>query len=125
MLPIKITYFFSFFFFHFIKSDLSSFSLNFEDTSSYKGYFVRKITNTKVYIGNLYQEMTYDINTKTSDNYYIPSLCGEGTSCPLIMMENSIPTYSVSKKGETYQVVNLSNNNTQSNTFGYNQMGIF
>ena len=125
MLPIKITYFFSFFFFHFIKSDLSSFSLNFEDTSSYKGYFVRKITNTKVYIGNLYQEMTYDINTKTSDNYYIPSLCGEGTSCPLIMMENSIPTYSVSKKGETYQVVNLSNNNTQSNTFGYNQMGIY
>ena len=57
--------------------------------------------------------------------YYKSSLCGEGTSCPLIMMENSIPTYSVSKKGETYQVVNLSNNNTQSDTFGYNQMGIY
>lgn len=110
----------------FIKSDLSSYSIGISDTSTYKGYFVRKITSDKIYIGNLFEEKTYDLTTNISEKYYKPCICGTGTACPLIVFDsNNNPTYSVSKKDAQVQIINLNNNGTQTGDFGYNMMGIY
>lgn len=88
----------------FIQSNLSSYSLAISDTLSFKGFFVRKVTPNKIYIGNLFEEKTYDLNTNTSEKYYKPCICGTGTACPLIVLDNnSNPTYSVSKKEEKFK----------------------
>ena len=110
----------------FIQANLSSYSLGISDTLSFKGFFVRKVTPNKIYIGNLFEEKTYDLNTNTSEKYYKPCICGTGTACPLIVLDNnSNPTYSVSKKEEKIQIINLINNETQTDNFGYNMMGIY
>ena len=107
-------------------SDLSQFSLGFTETATFEGAFVRKVTSDKVYVGNLFEEKTFDIITKTSDNYYKHSVCACGTACPLIVFDNNNnPTHSVSKNGGNYYVVDLSNNNTQSGSFGNDQLGVY
>lgn len=109
-----------------IKSDLSSYSIGISDTRTYQGYFVRKITPNKIYIGNLFEEKTYDLINKISGKYYKPCICGTGTACPLIVLDsNNNPTYSVSKKGDLIQVIELNYNRTQTSHFGYNMMGIY
>ena len=107
-------------------SDLSQYSLGFTETTTFQGAFVRKVTKDKVYVGNLSEEKTFDLITKTTEKYYKPSVCACGTACPLIVFDSdNNPSHSVSKNGDYYYVVDLSNNYTQSGTFGYNQMGIY
>ena len=107
-------------------SDLSQFSLGFTERTTFKGAFVRKVTSDKVYVGNLFEEKTFDLITKTSDNFYKPSVCACGTACPLIVFDNNNnPTHSVSKNGGNYYVVDLSNNSTQSGSFGIDQLGVY
>ena len=92
---------------------LTEIQINFPtpNTSSFSGLFARKISENKVYISNLQEEMIYNIVTNTMEKQIIkPSTCSIGTQCPYLFLEGEKPTYILSKKGQWVTSIDIQNN---------------
>ena len=77
-------------------------------TSSFKGFFARKLTSSQLYISNLQEEMIYDIeNNSIIKQMTKVSICSDGTLCPYMAYYNGQATYIVSKSGKNVKVIVL------------------
>ena len=91
-----------------VYSSLTFTQLPLPSTSSFKGMFLRKVTESQIYIGNLYKEIHYDLISNTIlKEYSNESLCADGTKCPLLMLDGTTPTHLISGKDGKVRIVDL------------------
>ena len=101
-----------------ITPPLTEIKINFPtpNTSSFSGLFARKISENKVYISNLQEEMIYNLITNTMEKQMIKaSTCSIGTQCPYMYMNEEIPTYILSKNGRKVTAIDIINSSKDNN----------
>ena len=65
-----------------INVGLNEKKIDLDSTNYCRGLYIRAISSSKIYLGNLYQDMILNTQTNSYTKYSLKSECSMGSLCP-------------------------------------------